>query len=179
MKTTFTLLLLSFLLLGCSKPVPPVSNFKVEEITNGRAAIFGPDTWHVLDSVGNYASGVLDSIELSGEVARTAVTTLLAGRNYTLPDYSATSDGFVAYGVLCHNPHFVLQAFDSEGRRTNLFTICFTCGNVRMTNYWKYPKSDEFMMSLEGEKAFSALQDDLFPDFKGTFFWDPYHSLRE
>ncbi len=113
---------------------------------------------------------MLDSIELNREAAQAAVTTLLAGRNYRLPDYSTTSDGFVAYGVLCHTPHFLVQAYDAEGRSSNLFTICFTCGNVRMINYQKYPKSDELMISPEGEEAFMALQCDLFPAYKGTFF---------
>lgn len=172
-------LLFSIALWECGKPVPPVSKFQVSEIAYARAAIFGPNTFDVLDDEGNYTPDVLDSVELSGEVARETVTTLLAASNYTLPDYQANPDGYIAYGVLCHNPHFLLQAYDADGHRSNLFTICFSCGNVRMINYRKYPKEDELMMSPDGEAAFMALQDDLFPDYKNTFFWDPIRRLQQ
>lgn len=171
------LLLLPFT--ACRKQLPPVSNFKVEQIAYGRAAIFGPETSYVLDAVGNYTPGVLDSSELDGQAARAAVTTLLAGKNYTLPDYSTSSDGYIAYGVLCHTPHFIFQAYDSESCRSNLFTICFTCGNVRMTNYCKYSKDSELMISQDGKKEFMALQDNLFPAYKGTQFWDLTHRIQK
>lgn len=142
----------------------PISSFGSAEVMRGEARVYENLDFEITDEENRAVAEKGDSIALERGEAQAVLKILLDGLHYLTPAYAAYTDQTYDNSlVLCHFPRFLLAFYDTKGKQSHYFSICFECSNVRVSIGTKYPKFREYMMTAEGELAFKKLQEEYFP----------------
>lgn len=158
-------LLLTATLLYLDQPAypSPISDFGTDKVMSGTARLYENLDIEMVDEANPTAGETGDSVALNSRKAQAALEVLLDGLHYMTPAYATYTAREYDNGlVLCHFPRFLLTFYDAQNRVSHYFSICFECSNVRMRNGTEHPKSQEYMMTIEGIQAFKKLQKQMF-----------------